>query len=168
MSGTRLDRLPRQQLITTLDTMETELEQLKVQAQPLGTGSVRYFISQTADQYDFQAVLPQDPNASTGHSIVKLLVSATCQNMSANYATINADLFTGTTPTPYLPLQFLTDVRNGTTPLQINAYDVPNSTLTNGQQYQVLFVITYNTTTKVSVKFWALGLDVMTLTVASV
>lgn len=165
-SEVRVNNLAAQTLATTLSQLEQDLDELKSSApQYVGGASVRNYISQTANQYDYAAaILTQDPlnPGNTNMGRANWLITATAQHSNVSYAQFVVYMYIGGSTTAYLPSNYLADIVGGIG-FQTRIIDVSTNPANASNQKTLSLQITGDRTRTCAWKVYVIGLDTSTI-----
>ena len=128
MADKRTDRTIEETLQQSLDTIQTNLNQIKSPApQIIGGGSIVSFLSDSGNPYDWTGNLTR-VGASPNFGRAVFLISATAATMATLYANLNQQLFVGTPTTWYRPIDYMNDEIAGNIGFITGYLDTPAAT----------------------------------------
>lgn len=164
MSG-RLDRLPANTLMTTIDKLEHDLDEMKSAPQFISGSSVVYFISQAAATYDWTGLLPDSVGLGQGGKLFK--IEAVAQSMDVMWGNVYCDVYTGSPLVKYYPDDALTAFISGGYAFTTSFTDIPNDTNSpNTRAWFCSFI--GDATINAAIKFHIEGLDYATITITAI
>lgn len=157
----RVDDLDANTLPQFLDRMESDLVEMKSTYQRIGGASVQQVITESANQYDWSGVLPNDPSGGPGIGFRVLKVTAISSKMENLYGSLTVKMFVGSPTNWYRPSNFLADVDVGSTGflLSVSPYVV---NLDNRQEKSFLVWITGDDSTTIYLKYYVIASDSVT------
>lgn len=156
----RIDKLPENFLFNQLQQTEKLANELKSR-QLVSGGNVRFYMSDSGDQYDFEGAIVQGPQApGSGGKFFR--VTATAKNMDNLFADIIFELYNSAgqrlTYTDYL-----TAIQNNTAMASPQYYDEPSDPADSNKR---VWVVGAGGTTGYQVKFkwYVVASDEVTIT----
>lgn len=156
----RIDELPENALFNALEQTEKLANELKSR-QMVSGGNVRFYMSDSGDQYDFEGAIVQGPQApGSGGKFFR--VTATAQNMENLFADIILEVYNGSgqrlTFTDYL-----TAIQNNTAQVYPQYYEEPaDPDESNTRTW--LVGVGGTTGTQVKLKWYVVASDEVTIT----
>lgn len=156
----RLDDLPENHLFTTLSETEKLANELK-NRQLVSGGNVRFYMSDSGDQYDYEGTLEQGPQAF-GYGGRFFRVTATAKNMDNLFADIILEVYNGAGQR-YTVSDYLNAIQNGGVQISALQYEEPSDPADSNKR---VWVVGANGTTNAAVKYkwYVVASDEVTIT----
>lgn len=112
----RVDQLPDNRLIASLESLERDLAEIKPSPQRVGSQSILSRVMSSSNAYDWSGVLPTSPTAGSPFGIKYIEVIAEATRMENLFGELFVYMYVGSPSNWYRPSQYLTDIAAGLVP----------------------------------------------------